>query len=716
MTRLPASFPSDKLRIIERLQLEWFYTRYTEEFYSDYLFGHFMMAAYASVPACLTPDLLYKMWQNFGEYQWGGKPEFIHPVAVSDVLLAPFCQEVSYELFRMEENTRLSFLKWMSSDDPLWVNRKPHSLITIADFIENYHDRPNNTVIREGAKYREDQLMEVKVYQDPEEVADYYLQKLSKAKDDDNEQEILAIITALDKATKKEEYTAYSDKKTFTGLFQENELNLWKHAIQQNNNTFASLLEETGRHRTEGSPLLLRKEDHSRTIQISHTETKLVTKLDALVESRNYAVIIGCSEKDYFNCQRFRETLEKLASEKKWELQSFTTSLGKEYLSKKLEEALKPVTPADTVMVYISASQSVLLPSGNCQVNYFGSVITDAAFNKIFSAISPSSFTLVVQCSYAATPFWMDTNKAGYAFFAASSGHLNTDTAPPSRFTASFCEVLSLHGGKISNRQLYIKTIVKQGDLTDRSNSPKFLSNRETYYRQFASGNVQRTRIQHTLRLCGYLQKTEVPEWDADVETAYQKFLEDLKLSTGLTEAGTALDGKIQSNKQEQKPVLLFVFSDPEGKLPAIAREIHTIKSVLRNSKINEYNEIKIIQNKPLKEVTDFIKNTSSRNRVQLFYYSGFDREGYPTFTDGEINLALWSEWLSFQDTMELVVLNTCRSGFVADHLAQIGVGMSIGNDQQFTDEEGAAFGSQLIEIIAKRDKLSGLPIQQNAI
>lgn len=227
---------------------------------------------------------------------------------------------------------------------------------------------------------------------------------------------------------------------------------------------------------------------------------------------------------------------------------------------------------------------------------------------------------------------------------------------------------------------------------------------------------MQRTWMQHNLRLCGYLNKPEVPQWDDDAENAFQKFSEDLKLSTNMADIATALEAKVQLNNQEQKPVLLFVFSDPERKLPAIAREIQTIKTVLRNSIIDSYNEIKIFQNKPLREVSDFTKKTSSRNRIQLFYYSGLDTKGYPKFTDGEINLEIWSEWLSFQDNMELVVLNTCKSSYVASQFAQVGIGMSIGNDQLISDEESAAFGSLLIETIVKKEKLSGLPLQNKNI
>ncbi|MEM1124260.1 MAG: hypothetical protein AAGJ18_27730 [Bacteroidota bacterium] len=65
MNSLPKYFPTDKLSRLNRSKVTWFYRRYVEEYYEHYTFGHFILAAYAAVPAYLTPDLLYKIWLNF---------------------------------------------------------------------------------------------------------------------------------------------------------------------------------------------------------------------------------------------------------------------------------------------------------------------------------------------------------------------------------------------------------------------------------------------------------------------------------------------------------------------------------------------------------------------------------------------------------------------------------------------------------------------------
>jgi hypothetical protein len=709
MTKLPEFFPTDQLGIIERTQIESFYTKFTGEYYADYSFGHFLMAAYAAIPAYLTPDLLYKMWQNFGGYQWKDRSEFVHPIAVNDILLAPFCHEVSYELFRMEENTRLSFLKWMTSGDVLWDSLQPHSPMDIADFIENYHDRPNETMVREGAKYREDQLMEVKVYKDPHEVAGFYLNKLKEAREKQNEQEILSILNSLNKAIKKENYTGYTQNKTFGTLFKENELDLWKHAIQQNTTSFAELLEQTELNQAEGGLLLLKQENNAYAIPVNNKETKLVNRMDALVKPVNYAIIIGCSKDDLDNCELFEKTLGEISSPEHWKIKTFTQKGSKKTLLQNLAIELQSVTPVDNLLIFLSSIRIMVISGRNCRVNYFEETITDAEFSKIISAIpAPASLTLVVDCPNAATPYWLNTNKAGHVVFAASSiGEYYNVTKS---YTRAFCTVLARHNGRISNRQLYIKTILE----LKKDNGSQLFSNRNTYYRQFASDDIPNVRIQHNLRLCGYLNKTGTLDWDPETQAALQKFQSDFKLTGDLPGLANIIETKVQANNKEQKPIFLFIFSDPDRKLPGITTEIQAIKTVLKNSIVNTCNEIKIFQNRPLKEVNDFIRNSASRNRIQFIYYSGFDQDGNPKFPDGEIELASWCDWLSYQDNIELVVLNTCKSGQLALRLTQIGVGMAIGSYQTVTDDDSAAFGSKLINVITKRDNLSSLSMQKD--
>jgi hypothetical protein len=566
--------------------------------------------------------------------------------------------------------------------------------------------------VREGAKYREDQLMEVRVYKDPKEVVGFYLGKLKDARKEQSEQDILSIINSLNKAIKKENYTGYTKNRTFGSLFKENELELWKHAIQQNTTSFANLLEQTGFNEAEGGLLLLKQESNSYAIPVNNTETKLVNRLDALVKPVSYTIIIGCSREDIDNCELFEKTLGEISAPEHWKIKMFTQKVSKKTLLQNLAKELEFVTPVDNLLIYLSASSASLTPPGNCQVKYFEELLTDAEFSEVISAIpAPASLTLVIDCPHAATSFWLDTNKAGHAVFAASSAGEHAMRDATSTYTQAFCTVLSRHNGRLSNRQLYIKTVLA---LKDQERGSQLFSNRNTYYRQFACDDILDVRIQHNLRLCGYLNKTGTLAWDEETEAALQKFKTDFRLTGELPGIANMIETQVQANSHEQKPLLLFIFSDPDKKLPGITKEIQAIKTVLKNSIINNCNEIKIFQNRPLKEVNDFIRNTASRNRIQLIYYSGFDHNGNPKFPDGETDLGSWCDWLSYQDNIELVVLNTCKSGHLAFRLAQTGVGMAIGSYQTVTDDDSAAFGSKLINVITNRGNLSSLSMQKD--
>lgn len=704
MTTLPRYFPTEKLDIIERTQIEWFFKRYTGDFYAEYKFGHFILAAYAAIPAYISPDLLYKLWQNFAEYEWNGEPAFIDSIAVNDVLQAPFCSEVSYELFKMQEKTRLAFLRWMTLNDPWWQGLKPRSIVEIAGFIERYHDRPNDTVLREGARYREEQLMEVKVYTDPGAVVNFYLDKLSKAKKDD---EILSVISALTKAEEKETYTQYSEQPVFSGIFGENELSLWRHAIQGNAAAFANLLKASPENNGNFS-LLVNETSTQYTIKVNSSQTSVVNQLNSSLKAKNYAIIIGCSANDEVNCSTVSEALETLNAD--WQIFSFTGANRKANLLERLSTILSKVTSADNLLFYLSSGDATLYPDGSCGVDYFGRVITDIEFNAHLGRVNPASCTLVLECRNAATDKWINTNKPGYSLFTAEQPDRGFKPETVSVFTKAFCDILKRHEGKITNRRLCIEMAQEIGRKSKVNTL--LLSNPKTYYRRFASAETQRMNIQHHLCLAGYLDDGELSNWSGNMQNAIKKFSQEKGIGTAWPDVAKALEDKIEADKKEKKPLLLFVFSDKEKKLSAIAEEIQAIKTHLRNGHIDKYNEIRIFQNKPLKDVDDFMKSRAARNRVQLFYYSGFGERDALNFTDAKMDLALWSDWLTYQDNLELAVFNCCRAAYMASMLTQVGVGMAMGSQHAISDKEGAEFGSRLMQGISRREDLSVMPEQ----
>ena len=249
MSSLPKYFPVDKLKSLPLSKVNWFYSRYVEEYYPYYTFGHFIMAAYAAVPALLTPDLLYKIWLNFNQYQWRGKPLNIHRIAVSDVLLAPFCKEVGFELYEMEDEVRNAFLEWLelASKSEIWANRQLQTPYTIAQFLQEYQRLSNPGTIRWGKGYDEAQTWNNWLIINPEKSQELLLQKVKKAEQEKDELGMLRAMDFWAKAKGRVEVLFSHDKAPSQwSEFKQNATfaEALKAQMQGNNNRFGQIIQE----------------------------------------------------------------------------------------------------------------------------------------------------------------------------------------------------------------------------------------------------------------------------------------------------------------------------------------------------------------------------------------------------------------------------------------------------------------------------------------
>lgn len=204
----------------------WYYRRYVEDYYSEYQFGHFILAAYASVPALLTPDLLYKIWQNFHGYRWSNTPVSIHRIAVADLLLSPMCREVGFELYEMHHDIKQAFWEWLNieSAKDLWKKRGLQSPITLANFVSEYHARPNPGEQRWGEGYGQVQDYAVHFSKGEYDRLQYLLSsRLSEAIKNKRETETLRILDIWAKNGQQLEKLSPAEESTTNSLlFQQN--------------------------------------------------------------------------------------------------------------------------------------------------------------------------------------------------------------------------------------------------------------------------------------------------------------------------------------------------------------------------------------------------------------------------------------------------------------------------------------------------------------
>ena len=248
MSSLPRNFPKDLLAETDYGKVAWFYQRYVEEYYKEYGFGHFILAAYAAIPALLTPDLLYKIWLNFNQYKWGKKTQSIHRIAVSDILLSPLCREVGYELYEMHHDIRTAFTAWLeaTSKSEKWIDRQLRTPKIIASFLVEYHHKQNPGALRYGKGYEEVQEWNAWLYIDPDRAQQMLWQKLEKSKAQNDPTNTLRVMDFWSKSNqqvevlfrKKEERHAFQN-------FNENAVfaQAFKSLIQQNNDAFLSTIQ-----------------------------------------------------------------------------------------------------------------------------------------------------------------------------------------------------------------------------------------------------------------------------------------------------------------------------------------------------------------------------------------------------------------------------------------------------------------------------------------
>ena len=95
--------------------------------------SHLYLLYHAAFPLALTPDLLYRLWANFQRDINGGLLN-IPWIAVSDILLSGFCEEVGQELYEIDGAVRDELLRRLQADE----NFGPQRIQKLSDFLLEY--------------------------------------------------------------------------------------------------------------------------------------------------------------------------------------------------------------------------------------------------------------------------------------------------------------------------------------------------------------------------------------------------------------------------------------------------------------------------------------------------------------------------------------------------------------------------------------------------
>ena len=136
--------------------------------------AHLYFAYHAAFPFALTPDLAYRLWTNFQRDKDDrllrspcGRILQIPWIAVGDLLLSNFCQEVAHELYEMEAPIRAELLRRLRQDERFGATR----LIQLAKFIEAYIEQHLRSDDEDVRNFASAQRWVVSAYTKPNQLA-----------------------------------------------------------------------------------------------------------------------------------------------------------------------------------------------------------------------------------------------------------------------------------------------------------------------------------------------------------------------------------------------------------------------------------------------------------------------------------------------------------------------------------------------------------------
>lgn len=722
MSSLPSNYPTGSLEPIAASKVEWFAQRYTEKFYEEYGFGHFLLAAYAAVPAYLTPDLLYKIWQNFNGYKWSGLNTSIHRIAVSDVLLSPLCREVGFELFEMEENIKLAFLEWLKNieqSSTLWSKRGIYTVEQVAAFVQQYHKLPNSGFNRWGVSYTEAQDLEALSYSDPARVANILFDRMREYSGNQLES---ALLGTMDQFIKT--------KNRLTRLLPSDSVQLQNFS---NNTTFVEALRDLIQKDNESfikhlvaKPALLDllQEENNGGIEVK-VDGGIADKVAGLSQRKLNCLIIGVGNNshDVNSARLIADLMAKRIPKAQLDIRPITgPAATKAAIIKACDALVKKTTASDDVLVYLAAD--ALTHNDQCKVICADtsqsssdtiSFLLDIEVGARLNSINCSSITLILQTDHAATPYWLDVSKPQNVLIASSKHgqqplFLNTkvDGKLYCSFTYAFVTEMEACRLKSTNRDLFVKVLSQYQAITDEKEkahtwelkTPQLLCNAAALNNIFLQGKNDTAELQGLLQDSGYLTAPVNGVWNNYTAVALQSYMEavDLPKHDGKQVYIDHLKAHKANQLNNSKPVFLLVFSDHGKTLPAMVKEKQQIAAQLRKAGANI--QVELLENSTKEALSIKIKDPALRSRIELIYYSGYDSRGDMFLVDGPYTLFDLAPLLTYQKKLKLFVSNTCRSEYVAAYTTQLGIPAAIGIKDKVNDKDAADFGQLLFECL----------------
>jgi tetratricopeptide (TPR) repeat protein len=748
---LPGSFSVKGLSVIERRRLEYYYEQYVLRRSWIYGEGHFILACYAALPVVLTPDLLYKLWLNFKDYWWEEKHAVIHPVAPADLLLSPLVEEIGPELYEMPESIRQVLLLHLkeitsgSAPNP----QKLYSLSDIAQFLHSYAQYDFTPANKNDDAFREAQIWTALSYLDPGQAFGQLVNKYKQAKDKSPDQ--LRYANALGNMSRRFMLDIVHDPAQVPQAHK---------AVT----ALTSVVKDVLNDRDPGRLAELQREIQASDDEVL-TDVPVVKEnvINIEIDEMVTAKLGGVQKKK--GKGKLRALVVGLASE--------VSSVDKNAMNANVESAElfaellrdKTVNKADDFELMIllenNATKHAILDSWNnlmtsanieddllfyvsgVAINHDGHCLVacadtdhsskvtwlaDEEIGHLANSKQVASITMIIQTDHAATDYWLDTKKNGNVVFAACKyGQEPLFYAATFQhhdfvcgFTVSLERILRYNNMQITNRGLFVKLLYDYAAelrLSDeglsgiiKDHSPTLLCNANTLDQLFAQGNNKLVKLQTLLRDAAFYNEKITGEWDSYTARCLSNYIQYFELPGNLSKQRyIEWMLKLRRRPLNDKPIFLFIFSDPDNKLTDIEREHSWIMEIMSKVQLDDQVDIHQLHNPDTKEFSSFFKELIYRDQIQLIYYSGFDKEGNFLLKDGAITFADFAFLTEYQKNIQLFVSNTCRSEYFAEYVSMLGVPQTIGVKGEISDQEGADFGIELFKTIVAGGQLGNV-------
>lgn len=738
---LPGNFSVNGLSVIERRRLEYYYEQYVLRRSWIYGEGHFILACYAALPVVLTPDLLHKLWLNFKDYRWEDKYAVIHPVAPADLLLSPLVEEIGHELYEMSESIRqvlLLHLKEVTSE--LAPNpQKLHTLTAIAQFLHSYAQYDFTPANKNDDAFREAQIWTAMSYLDPGQAFGDLVNKYKRAKDKSPDQ--LRYANALGNMSRRFMLDIVRDPalvpqahKAVTAL-----TSVVKDVF---NDRDPARLAELQREIQASDDEVLTDEPVVKENVINIEIDEMVTgKLGGVQKKKGKgklrALVVGGMRRnaplhqglDYVNSAELFAALLDTESINNREQCIVNLLAGNDATRHAILDAWQNIieiaSEEDDLLFYLTGD--AVTNDGHCCVfcaerrdaKEIDWLLKDDEIGELANSKKVNSITMIIQADHAATEHWLDTSRNGNTVLAACK--YEQETIPirvtsrqgrsGSAFTFALINALQECKFQITNQGLFVKILYDYAAelrLSDeglsgiiKEHSPILLCNTTTRDQFFAQGNNKLVKLQTLLRDAGFYDGKITGQWDSYTAQCLSNYTQAFRLSGNLSKQ-RYIDWMLELRNQTLnfQPVFLFIFSDPYNKLTDIEREHSWIMETLSKVQLDEQVEVCQLNNPDAGELSAFFKELKYRNKIQLIYYSGFDKEGDFLLKDGAFTFADFALLSEYQKNIQLFVSNTCRSEYFAEYVSMLGVPQTIGVKGEISDKDGADFGIELFKTI----------------